>query len=97
MLKRNKEQKSLGGIKWHNTYIPAKRKHDKPRTFKYLDTMGLERIFIEKNNDYDFYVVSKGTRPDDVKILGIAANLRSAVILSNQELTNINNSILGEK
>jgi hypothetical protein len=59
--------------------------------------MGLERVFIEKSNDYDFYVVSRGTRPDDVKIVGIATDLKSAVILSNQEVTNINNNILGEK
>jgi hypothetical protein len=97
MFKRNKEQKFPGGRKWHATHIPPKKKHNEPRTFKYLETLGLERVFIEKNKDYDFHVVSRGTRPDNVKIVGIATNLKSAVILSNQEVTNINNNILGEQ
>lgn len=75
--------------RWKTLVIP-KNNENRTRYIRFLDTKTVTRVFIEKDKNYKFYVVSRGTNPGKVKVVGIATDLKSAIGLSNLEVAKIN-------
>lgn len=75
--------------RWKALIIPE-QDEIKLRTFRFLQSKTEKRVFVEKIYGYKLYVVSKGLHPKSLKVVGIANDLRSAIKISNNEITKIN-------
>jgi len=60
------------------------------RIFRFLQSRTEKRVFVEKIQGYKLYVISKGFHPKSLEVVGIASDLKSAIKLSNNEITRIN-------
>jgi len=87
MFKKNKIYNEKR--RWKTMVLP-KNNENRTRYLRFTESRTATRLFIEKDKNYKFYVVSRGTNPGKVKVVGIATDIKSAITLSNLELEKIN-------
>jgi len=87
MFKRNKIYNEKR--RWKTMVLP-KNNENQTRYLRFLESRTVTRLFIEKDKNYKFYIVSRGTNPGKVKVIGITTDIKSAIVLSNIELEKIN-------
>jgi hypothetical protein len=87
MFKRNKIYNEKR--RWKTMVLP-KNNENQTRYLRFLESRTAARLFIEKDKNYKFYIVSRGTNPGKLKVVGIATDIKSAIALANIELEKIN-------
>ena len=94
-IKKNAKSTQIKNAKkWKTMVIPKDKEMKKSsRIVRYAEAINGEKVFIEKLKNYNLYIISTGTNPGKVKVNNMAENLKSALLLANNQLAEIKNSI----
>lgn len=76
--------------KWKGMVIDGIR-GKRHRTLRFVEANNGTRVFVERIKDYGrLYIVSRGTNPGAVEVFAVAGDLRSAITITNNEISRIN-------